>query len=257
MEQDRKRAPLMSKADVIILAVYAFAFMFLGGVTFLWFVDDLSFTPAFLGWFLYLIGVCVLYRRSRENVTLKRILIFIRAAAVILMIGAYTMPVICTNYSKSSFMYPLKRYIFINGVNETAGDLLPEKLPEGVTVYYFRTEPRIMFAQDYTPYAYLVLHTSDKSYLKSYEAMISDNSSYTRSVCDLEAERKERGKDKYSGEDTYLNGRPEKLPLHVYDRMYQDAYIRDDLDGSVIFCGWNSYTGALINYNTGLLVIWR
>ncbi len=250
---------VMSKADAAVLSVYA-AILFFGGMLFLACVDDLGLAPAFGGWFLYLIAVCVLYRFSLNNRAVKVILAVLRTAALILMVGAFVFPVICTGFEKNVGMYAAKRYVYINGVKKSAGDILPESIPRGAADYYFRTDKQLL-AQDYRPYAYLVIHT-DRAYLKDYEAMISQNTRYTRTVCDLETEAIERDRNEYSGEYAYLNACPNRLPRYIYDRVYKDAGIHDDLDGSVIFCGdddstWNPYTGALINYDTGLLVIWR
>ncbi|MBQ3919096.1 MAG: hypothetical protein II695_05430 [Oscillospiraceae bacterium] len=250
------RRPVMSGADKAVLTVYAVIFLFAGGMLFLMGVDDLGLGTAEYGWLAYLIGVIVLYRPSRRYRAAAAVLAVIRTAALIMMIGAYAFPVICSGFERNSGMYAAKRYVFINGVRETAGDLLPESIPEDAADYYFRTE-RQLLAQDYRPYAYLVMHT-DRDFLMRYEADISQNERYERSVCDLEEERESRD----GGGQAGIDARPEKLPRHVYDRLYNDAMIRDDLDGSVIFCGddasaWNTYTGAMINYDTGLLVIWR
>ena len=49
--------------------------------------------------------------------------------------------------------------------------------------------------------------------------------------------------------------------MHVYERLYKVANITDNLDNAIIYTGdnasmWNSYSGAMLNYETGLLAIW-
>ena len=111
----------------------------------------------------------------------------------------------------------------------------------------------ILLRRDYRPYAYLVIHT-DTDYLKQYEQFINAEPSYTA----VPAEFSEPEED---GTTVYADC-PTKLPQHVYDNMIKNAQVHDDLTNAVIWVGndsstWNSYSGAMICYDSGLLVIWR
>ena len=113
-----------------------------------------------------------------------------------------------------------------------------------------------MLAQDYRPYCYLFIHTDEKA-LKEYESVISLNSSYTYTQNE---NRTDELYQKYAEEKWRLNC-PKKLPMHVYERLYKVANITDNLDNAIMNTGddasmWNPSSGAMLNYETGLLAIW-
>ena len=56
--------------------------------------------------------------------------------------------------------------------------------------------------------------------------------------------------------------KPEALPKNVFEKMINDAEVQEDLSNALIYLGndggmWNPPTGALLNYQTGLIVIWQ
>jgi hypothetical protein len=131
---------------------------------------------------------------------------------------------------------------------------MPAALPAKHDDYYFRTEPAAI-AQDYCPFAYLAFHT-DKATLRTYEQNLTGNPHLER-----------RENPKYSEEDLERLSLNEDavnagyLPLFVYHYVKEKGGICDDLTHAVIYQGdnrgtWHCGSGALINYETGLLIVW-
>ena len=98
--------------------------------------------------------------------------------------------------------------------------------------------------------------------LKEYESVISLNSSYTYTRNENRTdELYQKYAEEYPEEEKWRLNCPTKLPMHVYERLYKVANITDNLDNAIIYTGddasmWNSYSGAMLNYETGLLAIW-
>lgn len=248
-----------STVDSLIIVIYAALFI-LGGVFFLVYTMGVSFPMAFGGWFVYLLGVFLFYKKTYFNFRYNKFLWLARIVGLTLMISAYLSLVICFNFENNKLMYPVKRFIYANGVKSSVDKMLPKFLYENVSDYYFRTEGCIP-AQDYRPYCYLFIHTDEKA-LKEYESVISLNSSYTYTRNENRTdELYQKYAEEYPEEEKWRLNCPKKLPMHVYERLYKVANITDNLDNAIIYTGdnasmWNSYSGAMLNYETGLLAIW-
>ena len=103
-------------------------------------------------------------------------------------------------------------------------------------------------AQDYRPYAYLVFHGREEL-LRSLEAELSQKSGYEPAETKMP-------------EEAGAVRKPESLPMHVFYKLLDEASINEDLSRAVIYLGndgdrLNSASGALLNYDTGLVVIWQ
>ena len=199
---------------------------------------------------IFILAAILLYRRSLEKKWLKALHWSARILGMILMLTAFFLPSkICRDFERKPSMYSAKRYVYIEGVKDgkDAG-LLPEELPGDITDYYFSTMHEMPMAQDYRAYAYLVFH-GDKELLRSFEAKLSRMSGY-----ELAETKMPENPDPLS--------KPEALPKNVFEKMINDAEVQEDLSNALIYLGndggmWNHPTGALLNYQTGLIVIWQ
>ena len=135
-----------STVDSLIIVIYATLFI-LGGAFFLVYTMGVSFPMAFGGWFVYLLGVLLFYKKTYFNFRYNKFLWLSRIVGLTLMISAYLSPVICLNFENNKLMYPAKRFIYANGVKSSVDKMLPKFLYENVSDYYFRTEG-CMLAQD-------------------------------------------------------------------------------------------------------------
>ena len=199
---------------------------------------------------IYVLSALLLYRRSLEKKWLKALHWSARILGVLLMLAAFYLPAnIGRHFERNPSMYSAKRYIYIEGVKDgrDAG-LLPHELPENITDYYFSTMSEMPMAQDYRPYAYLVFHGREEL-LCSLEAELSQKSGYEPAETKMP-------------EEAGAVRKPEALPMHVFDKLLESAGINEDLSRAVIYLGndsdrLNSASGALLSYDTGLVVIWQ
>ncbi len=260
LKKNKEKVSHFSKADNIIVSLYLFS-LFFGGMFFILATSGISFPLSFFGIIIYVLGCCLFYVKSQYNYVYRKILNICRIVGISMMLIAYVCPVVATKYDTDKVMYPVKRYIYTHGVKSSDCSILPKYLYNDASDYYFRTEVSVP-AQDYRPYSYLAFHTSEEN-LKKYEEKIRQNPDYTYNKnVPLDEEEYQEILEKYPDEDKWWVNRPEKLPIHVYQRLYKDAGITDNLDNSIIYTGhdsstWNSYSGALINYETGLLLVWK
>lgn len=199
---------------------------------------------------IYVLSALLLYRRSLEKKWLKALHWSARILGVLLMLAAFYLPAeIGRHFERDPSMYSAKRYVYIEGVKDgkDAG-LLPQELPGDITDYYFSTMSEMPMAQDYWPYAHLVFHGSEEL-LRSFEAKFSQMSGYELAETKMP-------------EEAGAVQKPESLPMHVFDKLLDEASINEDLSRAVIYLGndgdrLNSASGALLNYDTGLVVIWQ
>ncbi|HBB19949.1 MAG TPA: hypothetical protein DCZ62_05860 [Ruminococcus sp.] len=198
----------------------------------------------------YVLAAMGLEKQSLEKKWPKALYWSACILGILLMLTAFFLPAkIGRHFEKDQSMYTAKRYVYIEGVKDgkDAG-LLPEELPGDITDYYFSTMSEMPMAQDYRPYAYLVFHGSEEL-LRSFETKFSQMSGY------------ELAETKIPDEAGAVQ-KPESLPMHVFDKLLDEARINEDLSRAVIYLGndgdrLNSATGALLNYDTGLVVIWQ
>ncbi len=95
------------------------------------------------------------YRTYKQNGTMKVPLIASRCIAALLLILAFAAPLIVSRFTYAPSMYLLKRTVFVYGIRLDAGGVLPQKLPDNISEYYFHTGSSSL-AQDAHPYADLV-----------------------------------------------------------------------------------------------------
>ena len=236
-ENSKQKKRISSTADTIIQTIYILMF-FIGGCFFIAWTAGIFFALSVAGFLIYFFGVLIFFSSAAKSIIAKRLLWISRITGLFLMILAYCAPIICINFKTQSFMYPVKRIVYVYGVKPAAKDILPVFLSESPEDYYFRTEGSFP-AQDYRPYSYLIFHTSEQA-LAEYQNAIYVNPK----------------------NDTYMAYWPEELPRHVYNWLVKGAGITENLNNAVIYghnsnSDWNLYSGALLNYETGLIVIWR
>lgn len=190
-----------------------------------------------------------LYAKTRK---FKWLLHTARTAGIALLAGIVLAPVVCIHFERVPLLYPVKRLVFTQGVSSRpiGNVILPYWLPAQYTDYYFYTEPSLV-AQDYTPVAYLFLHT-DEATLRTYEEKLRGSAHLERKEnCAYTPEKLEQNESLL-----YQN-----LPRFVYYKLTDIAGITDDLSHAIVYQSDNGYTwyvgsGTLINYETGLLVVW-
>ena len=184
--------------------------------------------------------------------------------AVGLLAAALAAPFICLTGTRNPQMYRLKWFVYTNGVRESAfvkNNIPPEKLPAIHKDYYFRTEPD-MIAQDYTPCAFLFLHTDAETLNQTAERLDAYSGVIREQNTPPDPEDLAEREAGYRADEAYLAHRPDALPHFVYQELVKKAGFQDDLSNAVIYKPakqanmWYVGSGALINYETGLLVIW-
>ena len=207
--------------------------------------------PALILCLFVIPGVFRLYARTGRH---KRLLHLLRGLGILLLAAFWLSPLICIRFNRVPLLYPVKLFVFQAGVRaypyqET---VLPARLPKQHDDYYFRTEPG-MIAQDYHPCEYLFLHT-DADTLRAYDARLSQDPDFTRlenrsyPAITLQKMLENGG---ISSEEwaEYQN-----IPYWLFCMIRDEADMPDDLTHAVSFQG---HGGAVLNYETGLLVIWN
>ena len=195
------------------------------------------------------------YRKHKEAGTHKRLLHLARCTGICLLAALYLSPVVCKHFERVPLLFPVKRFVFIHGVRnpEIGKTVMPMYLPKKHDNYWFRTESQKL-GPDYTPFAFLFLHT-DTETLRAYDEKLSSNPHLERMP----------NHDLSDTETCSLNAEyamyTQNLPYFIYEIMTDNADIHDDLTNAVVFMGdnsgiWHCGSGACINYETGLLIAW-
>lgn len=252
LEKQRRNLRRANKA----IGIGCTGIMLLGGIFFMIMVAGITFSLFFPTLVVCLLVVPAVYALYVRKPKCKWLLYPARAAAYALIAVMLLSPVVCICFQHTPLMYPVKRLVFTKGVRkpEITDTLLPFLLPARHDDYFFRTEPS-MIAQDYTPFAYLAIHT-DAETLRAYEAGLTGNSHLER------RENPKYTKDDPEGvslNDDAINAG--YLPMFVYQYIKRGTNLTDDLTHAVIYQGdnsgtWHCGSGALINYETGLLIVW-
>lgn len=188
----------------LLNAVIVAAFFLGGGIIFL--LATIGITDMlFLPFVIVNAALGILYNIYKKNGTLKVPVIVCRVLAILMLIVLFGSPIIGVNFKDKKVMYPVKRAIFGYGVR--VGDdwkkVLPDKLPKECDEYFFRTE-LCMVAQDYRPYAYLVIQCDEK-YFQEYIDN-AENHSFT----------------KYENEKTFE------------DLLFESGFVEEDLNNRYI-----------------------
>ena len=208
------------------------------------------FLPGLAVWLILLPLCSVLVRKTGKG---RPLLYAMRAAGITLLVLPCIMTFLCVGFSKIPALYRIRRFIYREGVRDRfhSGVLMPEQLPDSLTRYEFHARVQAP-AQDYSPDAVLILNT-DQSWLHAYEDSLAADEGLFRhenTVNELY--------DEESGDEQPAHQCPELLPRWVYD-PYR---ITDDLQHAVFYLPQDAegktarYTGAMINYETGLLIVW-
>lgn len=191
-----------------------------------------------------------LCRRVRKTGKHRRLLNLMRAVGISLLAVIVLAPVVNLGFSRTPLLYPAKRLVFTQGVRnpKIARVILPYLLPRHHADYYFRTDSALHGPDSfvYTAGAYLFLHTDEKT-LRRCEASLQD--------CEqLERLENSAYPAETSAENESLQYR--YLPRFVYARMTGRAGMTDDLSHAVVYLADTGSSGVLINYETGLLIVW-
>ena len=200
---------------------------------------------------LLLIPLCALLVRKTGKC--KPLLWFMRAAGVLLLLLHCKLTLLCVSFPTVPALYRVRRFLYREGVRDRSHSavLMPERLPEQFTGYTFRACVQAP-AQDYYPDASLHLRT-DAEWLRHSEDTLAAESGLMR----LEDTQPEILYDEEDDEQAEPL-RPKYLPLYLFDT----DYITEDLQHAVFYLPQNadgtpdSYAGAMINYETGLLIVW-
>lgn len=186
-----------------------------------------------------------------------------RTVSIGIIAAIYLLPWVCLRFEHSAWLFPLKRSIYVHGVRcpNVTDSIMPKYLPKQHDDYFFRTEPAVL-AQDYTPFAYLALHT-DTATLHMYEEKVSADTRFERRQNPKYTEEEISDMTENNPSAEYYTAQIEcgHLPRFVYDTVKKRGGIEDDLTHAVIYQGnnsgtWHCGSGALINYETGLLIVW-
>ncbi|MBR4200785.1 MAG: hypothetical protein IKQ91_05860 [Oscillospiraceae bacterium] len=228
----------------------------LGGVFYLMMTAGLTLwlgVPALVICLFVIPGVFRLCARTGRH---KLLLHIVRTLGITLFAAVWLVPLICIRFDRVPLLYPVKHFVFQCGVKAYPyrGTILPAFLPKKHDDYVFRTEPG-MVAQDYHPYEYLFIHT-DAETLRAFEQKLSgdpdcerqENRSYSPEEVQ---EMLENGEIRSADWAAYQN-----IPQWVYESIRNGADINDDLTYAVVYRSEGGSFGAVLNYETGLLVIW-
>ena len=208
------------------------------------------FYPGLAVWLILLPLCSVLVRKTGKC---RPLLYAMRTAGITLLILPALMTILCLSFPKVPALYRVRRFLYREGVCDRyhSGVLMPEHLPDSITRYEFKARVQAP-AQDYSPDAVLLLNT-DQSWLHAYEDSLAADEGLIR----IENTVPEQY-DEESGEEKTERPCPELLPHWVF---YPNN-ITDDLQHAVFYLPQETegkparYAGAMINYETGLLVVW-
>lgn len=215
---------------------------------------------------IYLLPACIvsnailafLHTLYREKKIPKLPVIIFRAIAVLSVILVIAAPYILFSFEYSKPMYPVKKYLY-RGWQDC--EYLPAALPEKCEDYRFITQGHAI-AQDYHASSYLAFYT-DKATLSEYEEYFSalgyalndkqhivgeDLDEY---IDDLKAKGYDDQKIEYSiAADIY------GIQGHVWQRIGK-SYFGGIKDPKVYTSHYTShYKGIVLDYETGLVIIW-
>lgn len=190
---------------------------------------------------------------TKKKIPKLPVIIF-RVIAVISLILVIAAPYILFSFEYSKPMYPVKKYLYRSSQSY---EYLPAALPEKCEDYRFITQGQAI-AQDYHASSYLAFYT-DKATLSEYEEYFSalgyalydkpyivgeDMDEY---IDDLKAKGYDDQKIEYSiAADIY------GIQGHVWQRIGK-SYFGGIKDPKVYT---SHYKGVVLDYETGLVIIW-
>ena len=199
-------------------------------------------------WFAMLIGSILLviaYRIWKKHGR-GRVLVAVLRPLVIAVTAAYLLApwvLICGGYVK--WMYPVKRFVYANGVNskEFCDEILPQKLPKTCTDYKYFTQGQFP-AQDYHPSMFLRFRT-DTETMHQYAEQYRVKGFEPVELTPVELDE--------NGEPYRQNGYLAPREIPAYALSFFD--VTDDLRNAEVYY-YDNHRGMALNYETGLVLYW-
>ena len=183
-----------------------------------------------------------------EKDKLQSLLLPLRVIAVASVILFYLPCLILTGSTANKMLYPVKRYLYTEGVS-AYGSVLPKTLPKQCDGYFFFTQVQAV-AQDYHPSSYLAFYT-DTATMQMYADSFGGTKTETQSLEEFnEADREII--ISHSPAD-YPNC-PVEIPGHVISMIKPT----EDLHGAVIYTRQDTYyhRGLILDYDSGYVIFW-
>lgn len=211
--------------------------------------------------FFSLVFVPAAYALHMHTQKCKWLLHLMRAAAYVIIAAILLPEVILIGCRHNPKLYPIKRSLFIGGIRHSdfLDTYLPSQLPSSYSDYYFYTDTSGSLSFDHIEFAYLYLHTNEETLCK-YEEMFDNEPRMTR------LENAAYSTDEYIrlwetnmvDNDVLMEG--QYVPQFIYDRMLTAGY-NDDLSNATVYIADGKAcspinSGAIINHETGLLILW-
>jgi hypothetical protein len=152
----KKNTPLENLNNAIFIL-----WLFFGGPLLFILTVGLSLYLLFINLAVNLVLV-IFYKIYQKNGKCRTPLIITRIIAIVLVFISISIPFIPASCCYTKQMYPIQRFTYVHGVRQSANEILPKKLPQNISDYYFRTQLNFP-AQDYSPYSYLSFYTDKDS----------------------------------------------------------------------------------------------
>jgi hypothetical protein len=251
----KKNTPLENLNNAIFIL-----WLFFGGPLLFILTVGLSLYLLFINLAVNLVLV-IFYKIYQKNGKCRTPLIITRIIAIVLVFISISIPFIPASCCYTKQMYPIQRFTYVHGVRQSANEILPKKLPQNISDYYFRTQLNFP-AQDYSPYSYLSFYT-DKDSIAELEEKCKKKGGYTTEaemtyseyIADLEFTESELNDKELmlSYKSKYLESL--KFSLYVFDHLNKEK--QNELDENlVVYRFKNKRHGYAFDYDSGLVVVW-
>ena len=185
----KKNTPLENLNNAIFIL-----WLFSGGPFLFILTVGLSLYLLFINLAVNLVLV-IFYKIYQKNGKCRTPLIITRIIAVVLVFISISIPFIPASCCYTKQMYPIQRFTYVHGVRQSANEILPKKLPQNISDYYFRTQLNFP-AQDYSPYSYLSFYTDKDSI-----AELEESSGATTSTAVQSSQKEQYLKNKQATAD--------------------------------------------------------
>lgn len=232
---------------------------------FIWATSYLTFIFPMKVFFANIL-IVILYNLSRKWQIFRITLNIVRVITILLVVLSFVPTIILSNFKKSEFMYPAKKYVFAYGVrsstfSSTTMSRFPEALPENAEDYFFKTQPKIP-APEYRPLAILSFRT-DKTTMEQFEAECKENGGQLVEYnTTFEEYLIENNQIQYKDDAEYMESLKNEFsknrgfPINLI--KYLDEVKQDDILGNSVVYKVESTLphGYAFDYDSGLVVIW-
>ena len=184
----------------------------------------------------------------RKTGRCKPLLYTVRGISIGLLCLPCIMTVLCVSFPQSSALHRVRRTLYREGVTCSACSriLMPEQLPDSYSDYSFRIHaPSVL--SDTKPDGQLRLYTTDTEWLDRYEA----------SVNAMRPDEKLLVRIEYPAADQSGRAFPDAMPDAVAEAVKETGaqhFVYYATQGD--YSHRQPYTGALIDRDTGLLLVW-